>query len=859
MSLGQLGSIHDIELGIRWDAASFTCEVNRRAALLSKMDVGRGSLVAILHSGSAHFFADLFAAWKVGATAACLDSTLTDSELRVITSFARPAVLLVDQATPSLDLSIPMLDLNLAPPTASTVASNFHADDAALVLFTSGTTGHPKGVILTFRALLARISSNASVIGKTMLSRTLVTLPTHFGHGLIGNALTPLMNGGEIVLHGAGMSLASNLGQILEDHNIRFMSSVPALWRMAIRHSEPPKGTSLGRIHVGSAPLSTRLWSEIAAWSRAEVVNCYGLTETANWIAGASSDIEGIAEGLVGRSWGSSVAVMDDHGNVQSNGCGEIVVQSPALMSGYLNQPDLTAAVVKDGWFVTGDRGFVDDNGRIWLTGRIKDEINRAGLKVQPTEIDLLLERHPAVAEACTVSIADPISGEIIAAAVRLVPGVSATPECLRSWCRERLRPAAVPERWLVVDEIPRSIRGKVNRDAVRRMFAASDQPISASAGECSSKSTNIELPRGNEQATRRAVQDAVERAWTELLGRAAFAANLSWSDAGGDSLSALRLWFQIETIFGRQLCMDCMVPNATPSEIVAAIEKMLGASEIESVSSPLADTSTPLIFWMSPAEGDLPEIANLRTMFGNRVRFVVIRYPSWREMIDAQGRFDAIVGAAEAQIRAQCQEKVCFLTGYSFGGFVAWETAGRLMRSGWKIGFLGLIDTRRRSSLAIDDRKRTRSRSRQRLITKIRRLIVKIRWLSPTTVLPQLLAYLVGVKAFWLLGPMGEMISRLNSKTAFFFQWHLNSLLRLKSLRNWELSSYPIAVTLFRSDDFNSELPDYGWAAVCSQVTVIPLNGSHSSLLAQADAFCPRFLEALEVNQTCTQTDSIT
>jgi acyl-CoA synthetase (AMP-forming)/AMP-acid ligase II len=137
-------------------------------------------------------------------------------------------------------------------------------------------------------------------------------------------------------------------------------------------------------------------------------------------------------------------------------------------MSSYLGRPDLTAAVLQDGWYRTGDRGCIDPTGRIRLTGRIKDEINRAGFKVQPAEIDVLLETHPAVAEACVFAVPDPVGGESVAAAVRLAPGASATSETLRAWCRERLRREAVPEHWFFVQQMPRNARGKLSRDAVR-------------------------------------------------------------------------------------------------------------------------------------------------------------------------------------------------------------------------------------------------------------------------------------------------------------------------------------------------------------------------------------------------------
>jgi acyl-CoA synthetase (AMP-forming)/AMP-acid ligase II len=120
----------------------------------------------------------------------------------------------------------------------------------------------------------------------------------------------------------------------------------------------------------------------------------------ANWIAGASSRADGIVDGSVGKPWGGVAAVINDNGDIQPSGEGEIVVRSPALMSGYLGRPDLTAAVVRNGWYHTGDRGVIDANGQIRLTGRIKDEINSAGFKVQRAESDALLQPRPADADA---------------------------------------------------------------------------------------------------------------------------------------------------------------------------------------------------------------------------------------------------------------------------------------------------------------------------------------------------------------------------------------------------------------------------------------------------------------------------
>ena len=469
--LSKCGGIKDVGLGLSWDPATLRNEVNRRAAELARLGIGRGSVVAIAHSGTARFFADLFATWSVGAAAACLDSTLTSGELQNVVSFANSSMVLVDGAKSLEKLSVPAIELEGASPRGgSTVTQPLNADDPALLLFTSGTTGTPKGVVLKFGALLDRIDANITAIGTGALARTLVSLPTYFGHGLIGNSLTPLTAGGTIVLHPLGMPLINNLGSIIDEHSISFMSSVPSLWRLALTCGPKPTGSSLVRVHVGSAPLSAALWSEICAWSSAEVVNCYGITETANWIGGASSK-DDIADGLVGTMWGGSAGVMDENGTIRGEGTGEIVIKSSCLMSGYYNRPDLTAAAFHQGHFRTGDQGLIDEKGRIWVTGRIKDEINRGGFKVQPAEIDALLEGHPAVAEACVFGVPDPMGGEAVAAAIRLAKGEDVSSLSLQSWCSQRLRRAAVPEHWFFVNEIPRNARGKVSRDNVRRLL----------------------------------------------------------------------------------------------------------------------------------------------------------------------------------------------------------------------------------------------------------------------------------------------------------------------------------------------------------------------------------------------------
>ena len=804
------GGIVDVGLGITWDTATFANEIRRRSAVLAQMGIGRGCVVAIGHGGTARFFADLFATWGVGAAAACLDPTLTPGELRTVVNFAKSAVLLVDGATSVDQLSVPIVDLGRERANGlSAVVSSHDPDDPALVLFTSGTTGAPKGVVLSFRALRARINANIATIGAPTLARALVSLPTHFGHGLIGNSLTPLLAGGDIVLHPIGIPMASDLGRIIDEHTITFMSSVPTLWQLALTLCARPTGGSLIRVHVGSAPFPASLWSEVEAWTGAEVVNCYGTTETANWIAGASSRADGIANGLLGKMWGGSAAVMDENGSVNQTGVGEIIIQSPSLMSGYLDRPDLTAAAFHQGWYRTGDRGSIDQKGQVWLTGRIKDEINRAGFKVQPAEIDALLESHPAVAEACVFGISDPLGGEAIGAAVRLAKGASADPQSLQAWCRERLRRDAVPERWFIVSDIPRNARGKVSRDAVRRTLVR-DEITDASKSELSA-------PRPAVQAQAAGVRPAVERAWTEILGHDSYIADVPLMQTGGDLLDAWRMWLMIEEILGTKFSMDVIASDPTPSQLTASLEEQLRTLASDPALDPCS-ARTPLIFLMPPAAGDSLKLVRFRATLKDNIRCVVIEYPGWRELTSHGVGFATLVNSVVAQIHGQTGEnEPCLLLGYSFGGLVALETACRLADRGRQVDLVGLIDTRAGYAA-----------------------------ISPPKGWRLVIAGLASINAVRSLKIIGQLARLLPRWAAFDVEFVLNERLRATAWRSWRQKPLSVPVTLYKSDETS---PEDGWSPQCSQFQVVPIGGTHELILEKPylDDLCKRIVESVK------------
>jgi len=419
----------------------------------------------IAHADPLDFIVSLFAAWQAGLVGVGVNPKLAALEQDNVLAATGASAWLGELRT-----ALPPVPAEAEP--ASPVPLG--PDEPAMILMTSGTTGRPKGIALSQAALLARVTHNLSAIPELPLP-TLCVLPVFFGHGLIGNVLTPLLAGSTVHLWPTpDATELRGFGAYLDANRIGFMSSVPSFWKLALRLATPPT-TPLGRVHVGSAPLSREHWQDIAGFvGTRKVFNMFGMTETANWIAGGGLDEQGADAGYVGKPWGGALAVLDAAGGIAPVGRGEVLVRSPSIMLGYWQRPDLDAEAFIDGWFRTGDIGEIDAEGCLTLVGRIKTEINRGGIKVQAEEIDLLLERYPDIAEACAFGMPDPIAGELVAAAIVMQPGTTFDPEAIKAWCRGMARPDAVPSKLFALDAIPRNERGKLVRADVRRLVEAS-------------------------------------------------------------------------------------------------------------------------------------------------------------------------------------------------------------------------------------------------------------------------------------------------------------------------------------------------------------------------------------------------
>lgn len=430
-----LGSIS--EGGRSWSQAALREEISGRRQELEAAGVAAGSTVALVQGNEAGFFANLFALWELGACAVPLSPLATKAELAWALGHCSASHVVENGR-----LSARARGAGEEAPPAGT----------ALLLYTSGSTGSPKGVLLSFAAVEAKVAALQRVLSPEDLRRTLCIVPVSFGHGLLGNSLPALFSGQHLHLEPALSSeLALGLGACLDRHEITFLSSVPAFWHPVLGFAPPPAKGSVRKAFCASAPLGAAEAAAARAWlgGQATFHNIYGITEAAAWIAE-----------LGGAPFGCELAL--------DPASEEVLVRAPYLMSGYHREPEATREVLSGGWLRTGDLGRLH-GGALTLTGRLKDQINRGGLKISPLEVENRLRLHPAVQDACVLGAADPVAGETVHAVLVPKPGSSPGAAELKEFCREALSEHKLPERFHFVDSLPRTSRGKLDKAALRR------------------------------------------------------------------------------------------------------------------------------------------------------------------------------------------------------------------------------------------------------------------------------------------------------------------------------------------------------------------------------------------------------
>lgn len=452
-------------------------ELDRLATQLRRAGLGPYDRIAIVLPNGPEMALVLLAAMSVGC-AAPLNPKYREDEFRFYLDDLHAAALITSDggalaahaAAPEGTIGIAVrgegLSIDLAGPSIdepSSIGRRPTADDQVLVLHTSGTTSRPKIVPLRQRNL-ARSARNIAVsLELTAADRSLNVMPLFHIHGIMAGLLAPLSAGGSVAC--TPSFDAFKFHQWLDVLRPTYYSAVPTMHQMVLARAPAPRETTLRFVRSSSASLPGPVLEGLHALFDVSVIESYGMTEASHQMTCNPLPPGEAKPGSVGVAAGIEVAILDAKDHLLAPGQrGEVSIKGATIVDGYENNPTANAAAFTAGWFRTGDEGVLDDDGYLFLTGRLKEQISRGGEKISPIEVDEVLLRHPAVAEACTFAIPHDKLGEEVGAAVVLVEGRDASERDLRSFLNDRLAAFKVPRRIVFVDEIPKGATGKIQR-----------------------------------------------------------------------------------------------------------------------------------------------------------------------------------------------------------------------------------------------------------------------------------------------------------------------------------------------------------------------------------------------------------
>jgi long-chain acyl-CoA synthetase len=411
---------------------------------LTRRGVGPGDRVAIALPNGWRFVAAVLGALKAGATAAPLDPLLTAEERAAILADLDAAAVLDD--APADSCAWPLVE----------------PGGPALVLYTSGSTGRPKGAVLSHAAVLSALASWAApVMALRPDDVVLASLPLSHSYGLNGALLAPLLAGAAVRV--VERFTTEGVAALLAGGEVTVFPGVATMFRRLLDADGLRVAPPVRLAVSGAAPCPWDLASEWRARTGVRILRGYGMTELFRPISYLAADPTDRADAIGRAVPGVDVRVVDETGTPVAPGeIGELVIRSPAAMDRYLNAPAETRAVLREGWFHTGDLACASADGWIAITGRKRERILRGGYSVFPAEVEAVLLAHPAVAEAAVIGTPDADLGEEVTAFVALRPAPATTPDELIDHCRGRLAAFKYPRRVIVVPALPRSATGKV-------------------------------------------------------------------------------------------------------------------------------------------------------------------------------------------------------------------------------------------------------------------------------------------------------------------------------------------------------------------------------------------------------------
>ncbi|TQC45854.1 AMP-dependent synthetase [Rhodococcus sp. WS4] len=384
----------------------------------------------------------------------------------------------IGDAAAALDVPAWTLAPGTVPDAEPVPAVERNRDDTAAILYTSGTTGRPKGAELTVGNLLSGGEIGAECSRGSSDDRTGTGLPLFHVFGQASVMMATFTGGGSLSLL-ARFDPAAMLAMLRRDR-LTIMAGVPTMWNAMLHAAggaDPQDFTQLRIAISGGASLPGEVAREFESRFGCTILEGYGLTETTAF--GTFNDIDrGGKIGYTGRAVPRLEVEVRDHDNTACppGTVGEVFVKGATVMKGYWNRPaDIAAALDSDGWLRTGDLGEIDEDGDLRIVDRVKDLIIRGGYNVYPSEVEEVLYTHPDIVEAAVVGVPDDHYGEEVAAVVATVPGSGLDGGELSSWARERLSAYKIPRIVAIVDSLPKGSTGKILKRSIDRTALKND------------------------------------------------------------------------------------------------------------------------------------------------------------------------------------------------------------------------------------------------------------------------------------------------------------------------------------------------------------------------------------------------
>ena len=470
----------------------FDLRVNRFANGLLGLGIGKGDIVCIYANNSPNALVAYFAIAKIGAVAGPINCWWQPPEIKYLLNDSEAVAAVVESCyiqsieqlrpeCPHLKTIVEMGDspeseyfsfqkmLEDNPETLP--ESQIDLQDEAFIFYTSGTTGHPKGVLLThYNSLHAIASLEEGLRQEKGEEVALIFLPIFHVNAMF-SCIAGINGGVQIVLR-QGFS-ASEFWEIVERYRITFWSAVPAIYNILLQMPENAEGRDLSSVKFGicgAAPMPVETFRNFEEVFGVKIIEGYGLTE--GTVASAINPVDGERKiGSIGKALpGQQIKILDDDGaELPVGSVGELCVGGGNVMKGYLRKPEANAETLRDGWLRTGDMAYADEDGYLFIVDRKKEMIIRGGENIYPKEIDNLLFSHPKILEAAVVGVPDDIMGEEAKAFIVTMPGESMDEEEVRGFCKENLASFKVPRYVEFIGELPKNIIGKTLKKQLKQ------------------------------------------------------------------------------------------------------------------------------------------------------------------------------------------------------------------------------------------------------------------------------------------------------------------------------------------------------------------------------------------------------